>query len=126
MKKLNALLATAAFLAAGSAQAQQWDSATFQKSTEMMIPHRLASTVLGPANPMPIAVGTPLDADDRRAAEFMARTDMMMPQTAQPLGAADPHALTAAPGMQRPATPLDADDRRAAELIRRTDQMRPD
>ncbi len=126
MKNLNVLLAAAACLAAAGAQAQQWDPATFQKSTEMMIPHQLASTILGPSNPMPVSAVSPMDADDRRAAEFMARTDMMMPQMAQPRRAADPHALTAAPGMQRPVTPLDADDRRAAELIRRTDQMRPD
>jgi hypothetical protein len=118
MKTLPALLATAVCLAVGSVQAQQWDSETFQKSTEMMIPHL--------SSPMPSSTVKPMDADNRRAFELMRRTDMMMPETAQPRRSQDPHALTALPDVRRPATPLSADDRRAAEFIRRTDQMRPD
>lgn len=125
MKHLPVLLATAACLAATGAQAQQWDPATFQKSTEMMIPHLLVSTILGPASPIPPTAISPTNPEDRRAAELMRRTDMMMPEMAQPRRSHDPHALTAVPAVQRPAT-LDADDRRAAESIRRTDQMRPD
>jgi hypothetical protein len=125
MKHLPLTLATAACLAATGAQAQQWDSSTFHKSTEMMIPHLLVSTILGPANPMPSTAISPMDPDDRRVAELMRRTDMMMPEMAQPDRSRDPHALTALPAVQRPAA-LDADDRRAAEFIRRTDQMRPD
>jgi hypothetical protein len=126
VSKLNVLLATAACLAAGSAQAQQWDPATFQKSTEMMIPHQLVPTILGPSGRMPAAAVTPVDADDRRAADAIRRTDMMMPEMAQSQPSRDPHTLTAMPGVQRPASPQDADDRRMAESIRRTDQMRPD
>jgi hypothetical protein len=125
MKNLHALLSTAAYLVAASAQAQQWDTATLQKSTEMMVPHLLTSTVLGPSKPVPPSAITPMDADDRRAAEFIARTDMMMPQMAQHRPAEDPHALTVAPDMQRSVTQPDEDDRLAAESIRRTDQMRP-
>jgi hypothetical protein len=125
MKHLPISLATAACLAATGAQAQQWDPATFQKSTEMMIPHLLVSTILGPTSPMTPTAISPLKPDDRRAAELMRRTDMMMPEMAQPRRSQDPHALTAVSAVQRPVM-LDADDRRAAEFIRRTDQMRPD
>ena len=128
MRKLHALLATAAWLtAAGTpAQAQQWDSvSTFQKSTDMMIPPILASTILGPSKPMTSSKQVGMDADDRRTAEFIAQTDMMMPQMEQPRRSQDPHAITAGPQRQRSAAPLDPDDQRTAEFIRRTDQMRP-
>ena len=102
------------------------DRERLQKSSEMMIPPLLVPTVLGPSRPMPAATVSPQDEDDRRAAELMRRTDMMMPEMAQSRGSRDPHALTAMPGIQRPTTPISADDRRAAESILRTDQMRPD
>jgi hypothetical protein len=126
MKKLNAFLATAACLGAASAHGQAWDPSTFQKSTEMMIPHLLVPTILGPSRPMPATTVTSIDADDRRAAERMRRTDMMMPEMASPRPSQDPHALSTMPEVQRPVSAQSADDRRAAELIRRTDQMRPD
>lgn len=129
MKKLNALLATVACLAAGGAlaQAEQWDqTSAFQRSTDMMIPPNLTATILGPSEATPRTVGARMDADDRRAAEFIERTDRMMPEVSQADRSSDPHATTAVPGAARVGTPPDADDRRTAEFIRRTDQMRPD
>jgi hypothetical protein len=121
MKTSHAFLTAAACLATvgAPAQAQQWDL-TSQKSTEMMIPPGLAATILGSSGPMPRSVQSRVTADDRRAADAIARTDMMMPEMAPHTGADDPHAVTQ-PAVNR----LDEDDRRTAEFIRRTDQMRP-
>ena len=84
----------------------------------MMIPPALATTILAPSAPMAVAP-VPIDEDDRRAQEAMARTDMMRPQvlsTAERIG----------PASRMPTVVQDEDDRRMAEIIRRTDQMRPD
>ena len=88
------------------------------QSPERMSPPALATTILAPSAPMAVAP-VPIDEDDRRAQEAMARTDMMRPQvlsTAERMG----------PASRMPTVVQDEDDRRMAEIIRRTDQMRPD
>ena len=121
MKKLNTAMIPTLLLLAGSALAQgQADPADIQRrSTDMMIPPALTSTVLGnpstqAAQPMQEAP-SPMSDADRRARETTRNTHMMRPQG---LNSRSATGTTTAPAG-------DEDDRRMAEIIRRTDQMKP-
>ena len=118
MKQLHAAVLSTCLLAAGSALAQgQTNQGDIQRrSTEMMVPPGLTTTVLGnTATPGTPAAPGQMSEADRQTQERIRSTDMMRPQGINARSATG----TAS------ATPVDEDDRRMAEIIRRTDQMKP-